>query len=133
MNPFQLFILSCEIETYVNYAGLQFSSHLRRSEGSKIPKVELTISIDGVAIQEPKTKAGGTYTLMCTLLVVNVARTQYNWFRCYRGFCTSIRCIGSHIVRMTRLRSDFSALLLKRRIQRNNINIDALFLLVIDW
>ncbi|XP_055330946.1 PTB domain-containing engulfment adapter protein 1-like isoform X2 [Paramacrobiotus metropolitanus] len=40
-------------------AGIQkmrFSSHLKRSEGSKIPKMELTISIDGVAIQEPKTK-----------------------------------------------------------------------------
>lgn len=40
-------------------AGIQkmrFSSHVKRSEGSKIPKVELTISIDGVAIQEPKTK-----------------------------------------------------------------------------
>lgn len=35
---------------------LKFTSQLKRSEGSKIPKVELTISIDGVAIQEPKTK-----------------------------------------------------------------------------
>ncbi|KAI5696990.1 hypothetical protein M8J75_003486 [Diaphorina citri] len=30
--------------------------HIRKSEGSKLPKVELTISVDGVAIQEPKTK-----------------------------------------------------------------------------
>ncbi|KAG8253615.1 PTB domain-containing engulfment adapter protein 1 [Homalodisca vitripennis] len=35
---------------------LKFNQQLRKSEGSKIPKVELTISIDGVAIQEPKTK-----------------------------------------------------------------------------
>ncbi|XP_054280730.1 PTB domain-containing engulfment adapter protein 1 [Macrosteles quadrilineatus] len=35
---------------------LKFNHQLRKSEGSKIPKVELTISIDGVAIQEPKTK-----------------------------------------------------------------------------
>ncbi|XP_034951385.1 PTB domain-containing engulfment adapter protein 1-like [Chelonus insularis] len=35
---------------------LKFSQQLRKSEGTKIPKVELTISIDGVAIQEPKTK-----------------------------------------------------------------------------
>lgn len=26
------------------------------SEGSKIPKVEITISVDGVAIQDPKSK-----------------------------------------------------------------------------
>ncbi|OQV15568.1 PTB domain-containing engulfment adapter protein 1 [Hypsibius exemplaris] len=35
---------------------MRFNSHVKRSEGSKIPKVELTISIDGVAIQDPKTK-----------------------------------------------------------------------------
>ena len=35
---------------------LKFSQHLKRAEGAKTPKVELTISIDGVAIQEPKTK-----------------------------------------------------------------------------
>ncbi|XP_015115890.1 PTB domain-containing engulfment adapter protein 1 [Diachasma alloeum] len=35
---------------------LKFNQQLRKSEGNKIPKVELTISIDGVAIQEPKTK-----------------------------------------------------------------------------
>ncbi|GAU88360.1 hypothetical protein RvY_01071 [Ramazzottius varieornatus] len=35
---------------------MRFNAHVKRSEGSKISKVELTISIDGVAIQEPKTK-----------------------------------------------------------------------------
>lgn len=35
---------------------LKFNQQLRKAEGTKIPKVELTISIDGVAIQEPKTK-----------------------------------------------------------------------------
>jgi len=35
---------------------LSFNQQLKKSEGGKIPKVELTISIDGVAIQEPKTK-----------------------------------------------------------------------------
>jgi len=35
---------------------LQFNQQLKKSEGSKIPKVDFTISIDGVAIQEPKTK-----------------------------------------------------------------------------
>ncbi|XP_015602655.1 PTB domain-containing engulfment adapter protein 1 isoform X2 [Cephus cinctus] len=35
---------------------LKFNQQLRKSDGTKMPKVELTISIDGVAIQEPKTK-----------------------------------------------------------------------------
>lgn len=35
---------------------LKFTSQIKKSEGTKPPKVELTISIDGVAIQEPKTK-----------------------------------------------------------------------------
>lgn len=35
---------------------MKFNQQLRKAEGTKIPKVELTISIDGVAIQEPKTK-----------------------------------------------------------------------------
>lgn len=35
---------------------LKFTQQLRRSEGAKTPKIELTISVDGVAIQEPKNK-----------------------------------------------------------------------------
>lgn len=35
---------------------MKFNQHLKRAEGTKTPKVELTISIDGVAIQDPKTK-----------------------------------------------------------------------------
>lgn len=35
---------------------LKFNHQLKRSEGSKMPKVELTVSVDGVAIQDPKTK-----------------------------------------------------------------------------
>lgn len=35
---------------------LEFQQHLRRSEGEKIKRTELTISIDGVAIREPRTK-----------------------------------------------------------------------------
>ncbi|XP_053204359.1 PTB domain-containing engulfment adapter protein 1-like [Panonychus citri] len=35
---------------------MKFSQHLRRAEGTKTPKVELTISVDGVAIQDPKSK-----------------------------------------------------------------------------
>jgi len=35
---------------------LKFSHGIKKSEGNKTPKVELTISVDGVAIQEPKTK-----------------------------------------------------------------------------
>ncbi|XP_070001494.1 PTB domain-containing engulfment adapter protein 1 isoform X4 [Penaeus vannamei] len=36
---------------------LKFNQQLKKAEGSKTPKVELTVSIDGVAIHEPKTKA----------------------------------------------------------------------------
>ena len=36
---------------------LKFNQQLKKSEGNnKTPKVELTISVDGVTIQEPKTK-----------------------------------------------------------------------------
>ena len=35
---------------------MKYIEHLRRAEGEKTPKVELTISIDNVAIQEPKGK-----------------------------------------------------------------------------
>uniref|UniRef100_A0A023FIT1 Putative gulp engulfment adaptor ptb domain protein n=1 Tax=Amblyomma cajennense TaxID=34607 RepID=A0A023FIT1_AMBCJ len=35
---------------------LKFNQQLKRSEGGKVPKVELTISVDGVAVQDPKTK-----------------------------------------------------------------------------
>ncbi|UYV60994.1 GULP1 [Cordylochernes scorpioides] len=43
----------------------QFNQYLKKSEGStaKIPKVELTISIDGVAIQDPKTRVSPPSTL----------------------------------------------------------------------
>jgi len=35
---------------------LKFSQQIKKAEGTKTPKAELTVSIDGVAIQEPKTK-----------------------------------------------------------------------------
>lgn len=35
---------------------LQFQRHIKKSEGQKIPKVELQISIYGVKILDPKTK-----------------------------------------------------------------------------
>lgn len=34
----------------------QFNKHIKRAEGQKPPKVELTISADGVTIQDPRTK-----------------------------------------------------------------------------
>lgn len=36
---------------------LKFASQQIKKEGTKIPKVELTVSVDGVAIQDPKSKA----------------------------------------------------------------------------
>jgi hypothetical protein len=35
---------------------LKFSHGIKKSEGNKTPKVELTISVDGVAVQDPKSK-----------------------------------------------------------------------------
>lgn len=35
---------------------LKFSQQIKKAGGEKTPKVELTVSVDGVAIQEPKTK-----------------------------------------------------------------------------
>ncbi len=35
---------------------LKFNQQLKKSEGSKTPKAELTISVNGVTIQEPKSK-----------------------------------------------------------------------------
>ncbi|XP_035219192.1 PTB domain-containing engulfment adapter protein 1-like [Stegodyphus dumicola] len=35
---------------------LKFNQQLKKAEGAKTPKVEVTISIDGVAIQDPKSK-----------------------------------------------------------------------------
>lgn len=39
----------------------QFQRHIKKSEGEKIPKVELQISIYGVKILDPKTKVCNTY------------------------------------------------------------------------
>lgn len=44
---------------------LKFNQQLKKSEGTKTPKVELTISIDGVAIQEPKTKTTPKVSAIC--------------------------------------------------------------------
>ncbi|XP_041372314.1 PTB domain-containing engulfment adapter protein 1-like isoform X2 [Gigantopelta aegis] len=35
---------------------MKFNKHIKRAEGHKPPKVELTISADGVTVQDPKTK-----------------------------------------------------------------------------
>ena len=35
---------------------IKFNKQVRRAEGQKPPKVELTVSVDGVAIQEPKSR-----------------------------------------------------------------------------
>lgn len=42
---------------------LRFSQQLRKAEGQKTPKVELTVSVDGVAIQEAKGKVSKSETL----------------------------------------------------------------------
>mgnify|MGYP000962008810 CR=1 FL=1 len=43
---------------------LRFNQQIRKSsEGTKLPKVELTISIDGITIQDPKTKVSSHFGL----------------------------------------------------------------------
>jgi len=39
-----------------NALTFQFNKSLRKTEGQKTPKVEISISVDGVTIQDPKTK-----------------------------------------------------------------------------
>lgn len=44
---------------------LRFNQQIRKSsEGTKLPKVELTISIDGITIQDPKTKVSPAVSLI---------------------------------------------------------------------
>ena len=35
---------------------MKFNKQIKKAEGQKPPKVELTISVDGVTVQDPKTK-----------------------------------------------------------------------------
>ena len=35
---------------------MKFNKQIKKAEGQKTPKVELTISVDGVTVQEPKYK-----------------------------------------------------------------------------
>lgn len=44
---------------------LRFSQQLRKAEGQRTPKVELTVSVDGVAIQEPKGKVSMREIVNC--------------------------------------------------------------------
>ncbi|XP_026685234.1 uncharacterized protein LOC103517276 [Diaphorina citri] len=53
--------------------------HIRKSEGSKLPKVELTISVDGVAIQEPKTKLQLVFYCLLFRLSQNDAIWTTSW------------------------------------------------------
>ena len=42
---------------------MKFNKQIRKAEGQKLAKVELTISIDGVAIQEPRLKVSYLFTV----------------------------------------------------------------------
>ena len=42
--------------SYLLLFEFQFNKHIKKAEGQKTPRVELTISVDGVTIQDPKTK-----------------------------------------------------------------------------
>lgn len=49
---------------------LKFNQQVRKAEGSKVPKVELTISVEGVALQDPKTKVELLLLLVFEFLLV---------------------------------------------------------------
>lgn len=109
---------------------LKFNQQLKKSEGTKTPKVELTISIDGVAIQEPKTKT--------TPKVSAIRRRENNFyednflpyskvrlFRCglIEGYscselCTSIHYIESRTVPTTKGRRSSSVSSRRKRTRR---------------
>lgn len=55
---------------------LKFNQQVRKAEGSKVPKVELTISVEGVALQDPKTKV----ELLLLLVFVSI------WYKCLLFF-----------------------------------------------
>ena len=61
---------------------LKFNQQLRKAEGNKTPKVELTISIDGVAIQEPKTKVlferSSDTAAAFEIIMINVQYNKYH-------------------------------------------------------
>lgn len=44
---------------------LRFSQQIRKAEGQRTPKAELTVSVDGVRIQEPKGKVRESALLIC--------------------------------------------------------------------
>ncbi len=69
------------------YAGSslsQFNKQIKRAEGQKPPKVELSVSVDGVTVQEPKYKVSHgaepkyNVTLLCLLEWV---RQRAVWLR----------------------------------------------------
>ena len=49
---------------------LQFGQEIKKSESSKLPKRELTISINGVAIQDPETKVNILSACKCEQLFI---------------------------------------------------------------
>ena len=57
---------------------LRFSQQLRKAEGQRTPKVELTVSVDGVAIQEPKGKV--IEALFFNSIMPTLYRNTYMYF-----------------------------------------------------
>ena len=47
---------------------MKFNKQLKKAEGQKPPKVELTVSVDGVTVQEPKYKVSSNEKAFIRLL-----------------------------------------------------------------
>lgn len=101
---------------------LKFNQQLRKSEGTKTPKVELTISIDGVAIQEPKTKTSPKVLQICYIRNIDVDYYVTKFLKqlsSFSGSCINIHYIEYHIVPMTKARKNSLALSRKRKTPRD--------------
>lgn len=89
---------------------LKFSQQLRKAEGNKTPKVELTISVDGVAIQDPKTKVVSSAVRSC-----GIFGSLFETLSCFSKLCTSIHCTEFRIVPTIKGKRSFSASLPKKQ------------------
>lgn len=102
---------------------LRFSQQLRKAEGQRTPKVELTVSVDGVAIQEPKGKVSGVSTTF------ESCNPLYTWLHCSGSFI-NILFIASLIALMIKRKRNFLVSLPKKPIRRSTL---VSFLLVTNW
>jgi len=69
------------VEPFINNAlTFQFNKSLRKTEGQKTPKVEISISVDGVTIQDPKTKVQNfTQFTQLWIVITKIIMKKLKW------------------------------------------------------